>query len=128
MAAVLPDPIGSAGAAPDHAGQAGAPRRPQVEQLNAALLGKLGEDKLLRGRKLRVDTTVVEADIDYPTDAALPYRAQAALTAELGRRAGRGFRSSAACVWPLSAALANGRPILFLTMNPIAAAAWMPSN
>jgi transposase, IS5 family len=45
---------------------------PQViQQLNAALLGKLGEDKLLRGRKLRVDTTVVEADIDYPTDADL---------------------------------------------------------
>jgi IS5 family transposase len=45
---------------------------PQViEQLNAALLGKLCEDKLLRGRKLRVDTTVVEADIDYPTDADL---------------------------------------------------------
>jgi transposase, IS5 family len=45
---------------------------PQViKQLNAALPGKLCEDKLLRGRKLRVDTTVVEADIDYPTDADL---------------------------------------------------------
>jgi IS5 family transposase len=42
-----------------------------VEQLNAALLDKLAADKLLRGRKLRVDTTVVEADIDYPTDADL---------------------------------------------------------
>jgi transposase, IS5 family len=42
-----------------------------VEQLNAALLGKLAAGKLLRGRKLRVDTTVVEADIDYPTDADL---------------------------------------------------------
>ena len=42
-----------------------------VEQLNSALLGKLREDKLLRVRKLRVDTTVVEADIDYPTDADL---------------------------------------------------------
>jgi IS5 family transposase len=42
-----------------------------IEQLNSALLGKLGEDKLLRGRKLRVDTTVVEADIDHPTDADL---------------------------------------------------------
>jgi transposase, IS5 family len=28
-------------------------------------------DTLLRARKLRVDTTVVEADIDYPTDAGL---------------------------------------------------------
>jgi transposase, IS5 family len=42
-----------------------------IEELNAALLGKLRQDKLLRGRKLRVDTTVVEADIDYPTDAEL---------------------------------------------------------
>ncbi len=42
-----------------------------IEQLNAALLDKLAADKLLRGRKLRVDTTVVEADIDYPTDADL---------------------------------------------------------
>jgi IS5 family transposase len=42
-----------------------------VEQLNQALLAKLAQDKLLRGRKLRVDTTVVEADIDHPTDADL---------------------------------------------------------
>jgi transposase, IS5 family len=42
-----------------------------IEELNTALLGKLREDKLLRARKLRVDTTVVEADIDYPTDADL---------------------------------------------------------
>jgi len=42
-----------------------------IEQLNAALLGKLAADKLLRGRKLRVDTTVVAADIDFPTDADL---------------------------------------------------------
>jgi IS5 family transposase len=42
-----------------------------IEELNAALLGKLATDKLLRGRKLRVDTTVVAADIDYPTDADL---------------------------------------------------------
>jgi IS5 family transposase len=42
-----------------------------IEQLNAALVDKLARDKLLRARKLRVDTTVVEADIDYPTDADL---------------------------------------------------------
>ena len=46
-----------------------------IEQLNAALLGKLAADKLLRARKLRIDTTVVEADIDYPTDADLLERA-----------------------------------------------------
>jgi IS5 family transposase len=42
-----------------------------IEELNAALVAKLAQGKLLRGRKLRVDTTVVEADIDYPTDADL---------------------------------------------------------
>jgi IS5 family transposase len=42
-----------------------------IDQLNTALVGKLVADKLLRGRKLRVDTTVVAADIDYPTDADL---------------------------------------------------------
>lgn len=42
-----------------------------IEQLNAALLGKLVEDKLLRCRKLRIDTAVIEADIDHPTDADL---------------------------------------------------------
>jgi transposase, IS5 family len=42
-----------------------------IEQLNAALLAKLVGDKVLRCRKLRIDTTVVEADIDHPTDADL---------------------------------------------------------
>lgn len=42
-----------------------------IAQLNAALLARLAADKLLRARKLRIDTTVVEADIDYPTDADL---------------------------------------------------------
>jgi IS5 family transposase len=42
-----------------------------IEELNAALLTKLAQGRLLRARKLRVDTTVVEADIDYPTDADL---------------------------------------------------------
>ena len=46
-----------------------------IGQLNQALVAKLAGDKLLRGRKLRVDTTVVEADIDYPTDADLLERA-----------------------------------------------------
>jgi IS5 family transposase len=42
-----------------------------IEELNAALVAKLAQGKLLGGRKLRVDTTVVEADIDDPTDAEL---------------------------------------------------------
>jgi len=42
-----------------------------IEQLNHALLAKLAGDKLLRARKLRIDTTVVAANICYPTDAGL---------------------------------------------------------
>jgi IS5 family transposase len=42
-----------------------------IQELNAALLEKLVDDQLLRARKLRVDTTVAEADIDYATDADL---------------------------------------------------------
>jgi IS5 family transposase len=61
-----------------------------VEELNAALLCKLREDKLLRARKLRVDTTVVEADIDYPTDADLLEHAVRKLGGLVRRIKGRG--------------------------------------
>jgi IS5 family transposase len=50
-----------------------------IEQLNAALLAKLAADKLLRCRKLRVDTTVVAANVAYPTDVGLLARAVAKL-------------------------------------------------
>ena len=46
-----------------------------IDQLNIALVGKLAGDKLLRGRKLRVDTTVVSANVAYPTDVGLLARA-----------------------------------------------------
>jgi IS5 family transposase len=42
-----------------------------INQLNAALLARLAGERVLRCRKLRIDTTVVEADIDHPTDADL---------------------------------------------------------
>jgi IS5 family transposase len=42
-----------------------------VDEVNEALVKELAEKKVLRGRKVRVDTTVVEADIHYPTDAQL---------------------------------------------------------
>src|SRR5215212_8069754 len=64
-----------------------------IEQLNSALLGKLADDKLLRGRKLRVDTTVVEADIDYPTDADLLEHAVRKLGGLVRRVKGRGAAS-----------------------------------
>ncbi|MCF6094529.1 ISNCY family transposase [Microaerobacter geothermalis] len=42
-----------------------------VEQINEALLEKLKEREILKHRKLRTDTTVVESDIHHPTDATL---------------------------------------------------------
>jgi IS5 family transposase len=46
-----------------------------IAALNTALLAKLAADKLLRCRKLRVDTTVVAANVAYPTDVGLLGRA-----------------------------------------------------
>jgi IS5 family transposase len=46
-----------------------------IAALNTALLAKLAADKLLRCRKLRVDTTVVGANVAYPTDVGLLARA-----------------------------------------------------
>jgi transposase, IS5 family len=61
-----------------------------IEQLNQTLLAKLASGKLLRGRKLRVDTTVVEADIDHPTDADLLEHAVRKLGGLIRRVKGRG--------------------------------------
>jgi IS5 family transposase len=42
-----------------------------VKTLNETLVLKLKESKVIRGKKLRIDTTVVESDIHYPTDTGL---------------------------------------------------------
>src|SRR3990170_2628248 len=45
---------------------------PQVLQdLNELLIQKAREHKVLRGQKLRIDTTVIQAPIEYPTDIGL---------------------------------------------------------
>jgi IS5 family transposase len=64
-----------------------------IEQLNAALLAKLAQGRLLRARKLRIDTTVVEADIDYPTDADLLEQAVRRLGGLVRRVTARGAAS-----------------------------------
>ena len=56
-----------------------------IEQLNAALLAKLAGDKLLRCHKLRIDTTVVSANVAYPTDLGLLARAVGKLVATAKR-------------------------------------------
>jgi transposase, IS5 family len=42
-----------------------------IRVLNDALVLKLKEGKVIRGKKLRIDTTVVESDIHHPTDTGL---------------------------------------------------------
>ncbi|HCT75394.1 MAG TPA: hypothetical protein DGG94_13035 [Micromonosporaceae bacterium] len=42
-----------------------------VAQLNEVLLDKANEAKLVRLGKVRADTTVVSADVEYPTDSGL---------------------------------------------------------
>lgn len=42
-----------------------------VEQLNETVLKTAVERKLLRSRRLRVDSTVTEADVRFPTDSSL---------------------------------------------------------
>jgi IS5 family transposase len=42
-----------------------------IKAVNEALVLKLKEGKVIRGRKLRIDTTVVESDIHHPTDTGL---------------------------------------------------------
>jgi transposase, IS5 family len=67
---------------------------PEVtEELNAALVAKLAAGKLLRARKLRVDTTVMEADIDHPTDADLLEKAVRKLGGLVRRVKARGVAS-----------------------------------
>jgi transposase, IS5 family len=56
-----------------------------VEGCNEALLVKAAEGKLLRTTRLRADTTVVPADVAYPTDSGLLARAVRRIAAA-GRR------------------------------------------
>jgi len=56
-----------------------------LEELNAELLSLAVERKVLRSRRLRVDTTVVEADVRRPTDSGLCAHAVSRLT-RLARR------------------------------------------
>ena len=56
-----------------------------VEGLNEALLAKAAEAKLLRTNRVRADTTVVPANVAYPTDSGLLAKAVRRIAAT-GRR------------------------------------------
>jgi IS5 family transposase len=69
-----------------------------INEINELLVEKAREKKVIRGRKLRVDSTTVEADIHYPTDAGLLADGIKAVTKtinklkESGDKAAQGFR------------------------------------
>lgn len=42
-----------------------------IARVNAAVVGGLRDQKVIRGRRQRIDSTVVEDDIHYPTDSQL---------------------------------------------------------
>ena len=93
-----------------------------LEELNAELLALAVERKVLRSRRLRVDTTVVEADIRSPTDSGLCAHAVSRLTRLAKRITAVGLvprsrvrdrgRSVGKRVRAISAARARGRQAL----------------
>ena len=68
-----------------------------LDELNDALVLKLKEEKVIRGRKLRMDTMVTEANIHYPTDTGLLADGIRVITRtvaklrKVGAEIGRGF-------------------------------------
>ena len=56
-----------------------------VAGLNEALLVKAAADKLLRTDKVRADTTVVDADVGYPTDSGLLARGVGTISRTVAR-------------------------------------------
>jgi len=75
-----------------------------VAGLNEALLARAADAKLLRTGRLRADTTVVPANVSYPTDSGLLARAVRRIAATgrriqaaAARRAGGRMRSPRSC-------------------------------
>jgi transposase, IS5 family len=66
-----------------------------VEELNAELLSLAVERRVLRSRRLRVDTTVVEADMRGPTDSGLCAHAVSRLASLAGRVKATGAAATA---------------------------------
>ena len=61
-----------------------------VAGLNEALLAKAAGQKLLRTGRLGADTTVIAADVAYPTDSGLLARAAGKMARTVRRAGGRG--------------------------------------
>ncbi len=62
-----------------------------VDGLNDALLAKAAAAKVLRTNRVRADTTVVEANVAYPTDSGLLAKGVAAMAATIRQIKGAGL-------------------------------------
>src|SRR5829696_1462990 len=60
-----------------------------VAELTRAVIGKAQRETHFRARAVRIDATVIEADIRYPTDAGLAWQGARALAREGRKLAGR---------------------------------------
>jgi len=67
-----------------------------VEQLNEALLAKAAAAKVLKVTRVRADTTVVEANVAYPTDSGLLAKGVARMAGAVGRIKAAGLASRTA--------------------------------
>jgi IS5 family transposase len=63
-----------------------------LNELHRLIIENLAERKLVRGRKIRTDTTVIASDIHYPTDSGLLYDALRRLRQGLIKVPGIGLR------------------------------------
>lgn len=63
-----------------------------LKELHIALIAGLKAKKLIRGRKIRMDTTVVEANVHYPTDASVLTDGIRRMYKQVSHIAGSGLR------------------------------------
>lgn len=63
-----------------------------IKELHNALIAGLKAKKLIRGRKIRMDTTVVESNVHYPTDASVLTDGIRRMYKQVSRIAGSGLR------------------------------------
>ena len=76
-----------------------------VSELTRALIAKAVTERRFRPRAARIDSTVVEADVRYPTDDGLALQGARALAAQgrrLARRSGSRGRRCAIARAPLA--------------------------
>ena len=70
--------------------------KPAIEQLNERLLAKAAEEKVVRLDKVRADTTIVPANVAYPTDSGLLARGVAKLAGATKKLKELGFAARTA--------------------------------